>query len=193
MPWEKQFDVDEALERAKNTFWTVGYEAASMSDLLKSMGINRGSFYDTFKSKHDLMLTVLRRYDANERRVLLEAVKLDRTPREALVALFRALVDDTRGPLSHQGCFLVNVALELSPSDPEVAEIVQIAFADNEQFFLEQIRAGQQTGEIPTDLGAEELSCMLITQYVGLMVLVRAGSPQTVLDAAVEQLEKILS
>ena len=193
MPWEKQFDVDEALERAKNTFWTVGYEAASMSDLLKSMGINRGSFYDTFKSKHDLMLTVLRRYDANERRVLLEAVKQNRTPREALVALFRALVDDTRGPLSRRGCFLVNAALELSPSDPEVAEIVQNAFADNERFFLEQIRAGQQTGEIPTELDAEEMACLLVAQYAGLMVLVRAGSPQPVLDAAVEQLEKILS
>lgn len=192
MPWEKQFDVDEALERAKNTFWTVGYEAASMSDLLKSMGINRGSFYDTFKSKYDLMLTVLRRYDANERRVLLEAVKLDRTPREALVALFRALVDDTRGPLSRQGCFLVNAALELSPSDPEVAEIVQNAFADNERFFLEQIRAGQQTGEIPTDLDVEEMACLLVTQYAGLMVLVRAGSPQTVLDGAVRQAEKLL-
>lgn len=193
MPWEKQFDVDEALERAKKTFWTVGYEAASMSDLLKSMGINRGSFYDTFKSKHDLMLTVLRRYDANERRVLLEAVKHDRTAREALVALFRALVDDTRGPLSRQGCFLVNAALELSPSDSDVAEIVQIAFDDNEQFFLEQIRAGQQEGEISPEVDCEATACLLLAQYAGLMVLVRAGSPQPVLDAAVGQVEKLLA
>jgi TetR/AcrR family transcriptional repressor of nem operon len=192
MPWKKQFDVDEALERAKNTFWTVGYEAASINDLLTSMGINRASFYDTFKSKHDLMLTVLWRYDANERRVLLEAVKLDRTPREALVALFRALVDDTRGPLSRQGCFLVNAALELSPSDPDVAEIVEIAFADNEQFFMEQIRAGQQAGEISSEVDCEATACLLLAQYAGLMVLVRAGSPQPVLDAAVGQVEKLL-
>ena len=43
MPWEKQFNVDAALEKAMRTFWARGYEATSMQDLVDCMGVNRGS------------------------------------------------------------------------------------------------------------------------------------------------------
>ena len=64
MPWEKQFDVDAALDRAMEGFWSRGYAASSTQDLLGRMGINRGSLYDTFGSKRALFLAALRRYEA---------------------------------------------------------------------------------------------------------------------------------
>ena len=48
MPRTKAFDVTDALDKAKDYFWAHGYESTSMDDLLKAMGINRGSFYDTY-------------------------------------------------------------------------------------------------------------------------------------------------
>ena len=48
MPWEKQFDHDEALSKAMGAFWAHGYEATSMQDLVDCMGVNRGSLYATF-------------------------------------------------------------------------------------------------------------------------------------------------
>ncbi len=47
MPWEKQFDTDEALAKAMHAFWARGYEATSMQDLVDCMGVNRGSLYAT--------------------------------------------------------------------------------------------------------------------------------------------------
>ncbi|MGD9921955.1 MAG: TetR/AcrR family transcriptional regulator, partial [Pseudorhodoplanes sp.] len=67
MPWEKQFDTDEVLEKAMRAFWDRGYEATSLQDLVDHTGINRGSLYATFGDKHALFIAALRRYDESRR------------------------------------------------------------------------------------------------------------------------------
>lgn len=192
MPWEKQFDIEEALERAKETFWAQGYEATSMDLLLKRMGINRGSFYDTFQSKRDVLIKALRQYDARNRISLLRAVAEGKSPREAIAAVFRCMIDGSRGPQSRHGCFFVNSALEIAPKDKEVARIVRRGFGDMEKFFAELVRRGQKAGEIRNRRDVAGMSRTLMNQMVGLMVLVRARAPKAVLESLVKQAERLL-
>ena len=58
----REFDTEQALERAMEVFWADGYEAASVQTLLDAMGINRGSMYDTFGDKHALFLAAIEHY-----------------------------------------------------------------------------------------------------------------------------------
>ena len=58
----KQFDRYEVLDRAMAAFWTRGYEATSIDDLVEATGINRGSLYGTFGDKRRLFLMALDRY-----------------------------------------------------------------------------------------------------------------------------------
>lgn len=44
----KEFNRDEVLMKAMETFWHYGYEGTSIQTLVEKMGINRGSLYDTF-------------------------------------------------------------------------------------------------------------------------------------------------
>ncbi len=57
-----QFDRNEAVAGAIRVFARHGYEAASTSDLLASMGIGRQSLYGAFGYKRRLFLEELRRY-----------------------------------------------------------------------------------------------------------------------------------
>ena len=58
----KEFDRDEALERALNLFREKGYEATSVGELVNAMGVQRQSLYDTFGDKHGLFRAALERY-----------------------------------------------------------------------------------------------------------------------------------
>ena len=58
----KEFNPDDAIEKAMQVFWHKGYESTSMEDLLIAMDLNRGSLYDTFGDKRQLFLKVVDRY-----------------------------------------------------------------------------------------------------------------------------------
>ncbi len=192
MPWDKQFDVDDALDRALETFWEQGYEATSMQDLLGRMGINRGSFYDTYKSKHDVLIESLRRYDREYRRATLRRAGEGRGPREAVTAVFRSMIENTCGPGGRRGCFLVNSALELAPKDPAVARIVRSGFRDVERFFTALIERGKADGELPRGLDTQQTARALMCQLLGLMVLIRSGAGAPVLVSIADRAGEML-
>jgi len=58
-----EFDYDKAIDKATRVFWKNGYSGTSLRDLLKAIGIGEGSFYNTLKSKKQLYLECLKRYN----------------------------------------------------------------------------------------------------------------------------------
>jgi TetR/AcrR family transcriptional repressor of nem operon len=186
MPWEKQFDVDQARRNAMSAFWTHGYENTSMQDLLDAMGIQRGSFYDTFNSKRDVLLAALAEYD-DARRETFRKLAQGHTPKQAIKALFRGVVAEATSASGRRGCFLVNSALELAPRDDGVAKIVNRAFAETEAFFRSMIESGQALGEIPKHVNAVRTAQALLGMLLGMRVLSRSGSATGVLKAIAAQ------
>jgi TetR/AcrR family transcriptional repressor of nem operon len=186
VPWEKQFDVDAARERAMATFWARGYKATSMQDLLDAMGIQRGSFYGTFGSKRDILLDSLRRYDADRAKAFAE-LRRARTSVQAIEALFRRIADGRGLRGGPRGCFLVASASELAPGDPEVATIVNRAFADIESFLLAAIEEGMTRQEITASLDAATLARALLGMLLGMQVLARSGAERKVLASIADQ------
>src|SRR5918999_1970317 len=97
MARHKEFDRDEALQRAMEVFWSRGYEAASVGELVKRMGINRQSLYDTFGDKHSLYLQALDRYREVEGRKMFELLERPGSVKRALRQLFGSVVECALG------------------------------------------------------------------------------------------------
>jgi len=112
MPWEKQFDRAHALERALRVFWKAGYEKSSMTVLLRGMGVQKGSFYATFGSKHKVLVEALHLY-IKQRFDSFLALSAGRPPLGALRRHLDEVARESTGPDRVMGCFLVNCATEL--------------------------------------------------------------------------------
>lgn len=192
MPWEKQFDVDDALTKAMHAFWARGYEATSMRDLVDRMGINRGSLYATFGGKRSLFIQALRHYDTRHREAWLSAREASDPPREAIIAAFDGAIEAVLTDENHDGCLLVNTALELSPHDSEIAGIVAEGLRETEAFFRRNVAAGQAMGTVRADKTAEALGAALLGLFLGLRVLARSRPEERLLRAVASQAADLL-
>lgn len=174
MPWEKQFDVDEVLTRAMQTFWSHGFEATSMQDLVDATGVNRASLYATYGDKRELFLASLRKYDGEVRRRMLADLAVADTAAQAIAGLFDKFIAQAREPQGNWGCFMVNSALELAAHDGAIAELVNAAQDEIEAFFLAMIRKGQQSGEFNPQIDAGQAAHHALAAMLGLLVMIRS-------------------
>ena len=183
MPWEKTFDINDAIDRAMEVFWAKGYEAASLADLMKAIGINKGSFYNAFGSKRALFIKSLVKYEREQRHdILLEFEQLD-DPVEAISRLFDELIKQSFSDAERKGCFLVNTALDLPNHDSEIQKTVKDGLKGTETFFEGQIKLGIERGVIPEHIDAKLNAKGLLTLLVGLRVLARGVFDQESLAA----------
>ena len=192
MPRKKEFDVDAVLDKAMTAFWTRGYEATSLNDLLDCMQIQRASLYNAFGDKHTLFLETLRRYDTIYHQAEIEKLLKIPSPRRAILRLFEDIITSVLENKARKGCFLVNTALELSPHDPEVAEVVREAFIKRELFFRKMIEKGRTGGEISQTVVPTATARALLSLYIGLRVLSRSRPEKALLQSIGKQVKILL-
>ncbi|MEX3007428.1 TetR/AcrR family transcriptional regulator [Hoeflea sp. TYP-13] len=192
MPWEKSYSDADVLERAMRAFWTRGYEATSMSDLVAATGINRGSIYAAYTNKHRLFIEALRHYDRVHRAEFLTRIGEENSPREAILAAFESAARGTGSDGSPAGCLLVNTALELSPHDEEVRDFVDAALRQVEDFFFDNIEAAQRDGTVNKTIDARPAAQALLGLFLGLRVLTRSKPRRQAIDAITSQARTML-
>jgi len=112
--------VEAAVERAMGVFWSRGYHATALPDLLRATKLSRGSLYAAFGDKHSLFLRALDRYIADA--LTRMDIELDprREPVDGLRVYLAGYVDRTTGAKGRRGCLLVATAMELAGQDAEV-------------------------------------------------------------------------
>lgn len=192
MPRPKEFNPDDAIEKAMQVFWHKGYEATSMEDLLEAMNLNRGSLYGTFGDKRQLFLKVIDRYCHG---FVGEKFSLLDHPGPALPTLRRFIEGMIEGALAdpqRRGCLIANTVMELSPHEKEIAgRLRQILKTAEDTFFRVLARAKQQ-GELSDHKDPRTLARFLTTMMQGAIVMIKAGTPADVVKQTAETALSIL-
>src|SRR5260221_13426284 len=146
----RQFDIDEALDRALTVFWSRGYEGATLLELTRAMGINRPSLYAAFGNKEQLFRKALDRYQTGPMSFLAEALRKP-TARAVVEAIFSGFVRMQRDRGKARGCLVVSGALACG----EGAETIRREMAQLRQSIVktlrERFKRGVQDGDLPAE------------------------------------------
>jgi len=172
----REFDIDEALDRAMGVFWAKGYEGASLQDLLKAMKIARGSLYKAFHDKYTIYIAALDRYD---RTVVQQVVEELRDPGNGDgIARIRGVLEGAREAVAsrndRRGCFMCNAAVDQAPADAKIRAKVMAMMKRLEQAFAVALKESKQAARWSAKRRAETAR-FLLNSYMGLRVLARSG------------------
>ena len=184
----REFDMDQALDAAISTFWTHGYEATSMADLMEATGLHKGSLYKAFADKHDIFMKSLGRYLDGAYAHMQVALSDANSPLDGLRAWLNAVVLLCRDQPVQRGCLALNAAVELGPHDGDVTAMLRSHHGRTSKLLIETIVSGQRSGEIRTDLSSDQLAQTLFIFSAGLLgaskVLSGAVDPEEMVDSA---------
>ena len=174
MARHKAFNREEALDKALHVFWCIGYEAASMQDLVEAMGINRQSLYDTFGDKRTLFLAALDRYVEQQGTQLQQMLEQTPSAKEGLRRIFDSIVSAAMEG-DRRGCLLVNTAVELPVHDEQTARSLCAKLAQAEDLLRDTVRRAQAAGEISRKHRPETLARFLMNNIRGMRAMAKAG------------------
>ena len=187
----RSFDTEAAVERAMGVFWSRGYHATALPDLLRATKLSRGSLYAAFGDKHSLFLRALDRYVADA--LTRMDIELDprRKPVDGLRAFLARYVDRTTGAHGRRGCLLVATAMELAGQDAEVGRRIANFFKAMEARVADALSRAKAAGKLADGVEPSSAARILICFVEGLRVVGKTaparGTSQATADALLDR------
>lgn len=165
MARNKAFEPEERLEKAKSVFWQKGYNATSMQDLVDTMGLNRGSIYDTYGDKHSLFLQCLRSYTESTFEDYQRTVTETKSPMKAVEKIIKRAA--MRTVAEGMTCMGVKSTFELASVDEEVHAILRENTTNMISVLKELLKKAQKAGEINAKRDPEVLASFIVSNFTG--------------------------
>lgn len=181
----REFDRTSALEKATRLFWSKGYEATSITDLTKAIGIGSPSLYAAFSSKEALYTEALRHYADTWGHLVWGGFEVARTAREAVLVLLL----DSASALTGQsadiplGCMMTLSAVG-SEGHVQLGETVRSGRAVTFNRLRERFGRAIADMEIPPSVDIDALARFVQVIQNGMSILARDGALR-------EELEKV--
>ncbi len=178
------FDKDAALERAMHLFWAHGYEATSISDLTRAMGVTPPSLYAAFGDKKRLFFEAVNLYRAGAGSVASDLM-IDTAATAADAA--RQMLDGSAlhftGPDTPPGCLLATGAISCSAGAADVQSALAAIRHAIETRLRDKILGDIELGIIPQEVDADILAAYIMVIIQGMSTLARDGAPRKKLQS----------
>jgi AcrR family transcriptional regulator len=171
----REFDLDQALDRALEVFWRKGYEGASISELTEAMGINRPSLYAAFGNKEELFRKALDRYVQGPAAYTYRALD-EPTARSVVERLLHDAADALTCPDNPHGCLGVQGALACGDAATSIKEELCARQARWEAALQRRLERAKREGDLSGSANCADLAQFIATIIQGMAVQAAGGA-----------------
>jgi TetR/AcrR family transcriptional regulator, transcriptional repressor for nem operon len=178
----RDFDVDAALDRAMEMFWSKGYEATSLDDLCGGTGLSRSSLYATFGNKRNLLLRSVDRYVELRTPRITAILAQPISIHDAFASLARQFIDQIVAGPGRRGCFLGNCAAELPRSDRAALARVRRGLESTVATFRGALACAKARGELADSADVDALARFLTAGFQGLRLVGKVNADRAELE-----------
>jgi TetR/AcrR family transcriptional regulator, transcriptional repressor for nem operon len=172
----REFVEADVITKATALFWSRGYHAVTIDDVLSAIEMARQSFYNTFVDKRQLLLLCLRQYRDAQLAVLKGCfAQADGTT--GFRAVFDSVLNEPDSG-KRRGCFMLSTSSELASVDVQVSDMAAEFQVAVEDLFASRLLASADGGGEPVDPrvadAARYKARHLAVVYFGLRAMVKA-------------------
>jgi len=179
----RAFDRKAALDQATRLFWAQGYEATSIADLTRAMGIGSPSLYAAFGSKAALYAEALQHYADTNEHLVWAAFHSAETARGAVMAFLMDSAAALTGCVADlpRGC-MVTLSSVGCEGYAGLGEIVRNARGVTLARLEARLARAVTDGEIAASADLRALARFIQTVQAGMSILARDGATRAELE-----------
>ena len=162
---------ERILARSAQLFNRQGYFGASLADIMRETGLEKGGIYNHFSSKEQLALEAFDyAYGLVQQRIRQAlAGKLNAIERlQAIVSVFQGIAED---PPVAGGCPILNTAIEADDANEVLRDRARAAMNDWRSTIQRIVNKGIERQEIRPGINVDEVATIFITTLEGAIML----------------------
>ena len=188
-PTQKQINRENLLTQGVALLTQQGYHGTGLKEILDSVQIPKGSFYNYFGSKENFAAEVIQHYIAPFIEQL--SAHIQNPENDGLTALkryFDELIVALENNDFKGGCLLGNLMGELGDTSEIVRVSLQTAVKNYRDLLQRGIERAQQEGTVRSDKSAEELADLLVNTWQGVLLRMKIEKSSLPLKQCCENL-----
>jgi len=188
----REFDREIALARARDLFWSRGYEGVSMADLVQGLGLASARIYAAFGSKEALFREAIKLYESQEGGFADRALAEEPTVVRAIERILREGIELYTRKQGPRGCMVVSAATNCSNENDQVREWLAEHRRERTAMIVKHLKKSVRNDELRKNTDAQALGDLCASVLHGVSVQARDGVSRERLLSVIPPLMAIL-
>ena len=192
MPAKGERTREEIIQQAAVVFNRQGFAGASISDIMRETGLEKGGIYNHFASKEELALAAFNyAFEAASRRMIavIKGVPSSLDRLRNLAGFWRTYFDD---PPVEGGCALLNTAIDSDDTQPALRQRAQEALGQWHDLIVRTVRRGIDYGDIRPETDPAAVASLIIASVEGGYMMSKLTGDPAHINRVVDHLEEYI-
>lgn len=180
------------IREAAVLFNQQGYAGASMGDIMRATGLQKGGIYNHFESKDAIALAAFDYATATIAAAYMAAIRQHRHAIDRLLAMLALYRDFIDHPPLVGGCPILNTAIESDDAHPALRQRAQQSMDNWRSLLRKVLQRGIERGEVVATVNTDTVATVIIATVEGAVMMSKLYDDGVHLQRAVAHLEAYL-